>query len=269
MERTELLRTLDAYLDTAPRVASRVETLGPFTVFVGTGAWPYYARPTPGRGLAVSTDGVAAVCSRQRELGTTVALEWVVELAPELGEAAAAVGLECNAMPLLVLEHPLRAGVVPGVTTRVLAADDPALPAAVAAVEVGFGTPGTAQGAAGAAERDAAVDAVRNGLGFRRGLIRDGHLVMVAAETEVGPIAGGAGVPRGTVAELAGIATLPAWRRRGVGAMVTAALTRAMAAVGVETVFLSAGDEDIARVYERVGFRRIGSVGEAAQASER
>ena len=44
---------------------------------------------------------------------------------------------------------------------------------------------------------------------------------------------------------------------------------RAAAAAGVETVFLSAGDEDVARVYERVGFRRVGSVGEAAQASER
>ena len=268
VERTELLRTLDAYLDAAPRVASRVETLGPFTVFVGTGAWPYYARPTPGRGLAVSAEGVAAVCARQRELDTAVALEWVVELAPGLGEAAAAVALGCNAMPLLVLEHALPAVAVPGVSTRVLAADDPALPAAVAAVEVGFGTPGTAQGVGGVAERDAAVDAVHAGLEFRCGLIRDGHLVMVAAETEAGPIAAGSAVPRGAVAELAGIATLPAWRRRGVGAMVTAALTHAAAAVGVETVFLSAGDEDVARVYERVGFCRVGSVGEAAQASE-
>ena len=51
------------------------------------------------------------------------------------------------------------------------------------------------------------------------------------------------------------------------GAMVTAALIQAASAVGVETVFLSAGDEDVARVYERVGFRRVASVGEAAQAS--
>ncbi len=269
MERTELLRTLDAYLDTAPRVASQVETLGPFTVFAGTGPWPYYARPTPGRGLAVSTDDVIAVCARQRELGTAVAFEWVVELAPGLGQAAAAAGLECNATPLLVLEQPVPAAPVPGVATRVLTADDPALPAAVAAVEVGFGTPGTAPGAAGVAERDAEVSATLDGLEFRRGLIRDGHILWVVAETDDGPIAGGGAVPRATVAELTGIATLPAWRRRGVGAMVTAALTQAAGAVGVETVFLSAGDEEVARVYERVGFRRVASVGEAAQASER
>jgi GNAT superfamily N-acetyltransferase len=269
VERTELLRTLDGYLDTAPRVASRVETLGPFTVFAGTGPWPYYARPTPGRGLAVSADDVAAVSTRQRELGTAVAFEWVVELAPGLGEAAATAGLDWSAMPLLVLEQPGPAPPVPGVSTRVLTPDDPALPAAVAVIDVGFATPGTAPGAAGVAERDAEVGATLDGLEFRRGLIRDGHILWVVAETDEGPIAGGAAVPRGAVAELTGIATLPAWRRRGVGAVVTAALTQAAAAVGVETVFLSAGDEQVARVYERVGFRRVGSVGEATQASER
>jgi GNAT superfamily N-acetyltransferase len=168
---------------------------------------------------------------------------------------------------LLVLEHPVPATPVAGVRTRVLGADDPALPAAVAAAEVGFGTPGTAPGAAGVAERDAAVGAVRDAMAFRRGLIRDGHLVVVAAETEEGPVAGGGAIPRGAVAELTGIATLPAWRRRGVGAMVTAALTQAAASVGVRTVFLSAGDEEVARVYERVGFRRVASVGEAVQAT--
>jgi ribosomal protein S18 acetylase RimI-like enzyme len=269
VERTELLRTLDGYLDTAPRVASRVETLGPFTVFAGTGPWPYYARPTPGRGLAVGTDDVVAVCARQRELRTAVAFEWVVELAPGLGEAVAAAGLEWNAMPLLVLEQAVAAVPVPGVSTRVLTADDPALPAAVAAIDVGFGTPGTAPGPGDVAERDAALAATRDGLEFRRGLIRDGHMVWVVAETAEGPIAGGAAVPRGAVAELTGIATLPAWRRRGVGAMVTAALTQAAAAVGAETVFLSASDDAVARVYERAGFRRVASVGEAAQASRR
>jgi predicted GNAT family acetyltransferase len=132
---------------------------------------------------------------------------------------------------------------------------------------VGFGTPGTAPGAAGVAERDAAIPGVLDAMAFRRGLIRDGHLLVVVAENDDGPVAAGGAMPRGAVAELTGIATLPAWRRRGVGAMVTAALTQAAAAAGVRTVFVSAGDEDVARVYERVGFRRVASVGEAAQAS--
>ncbi|MGH3715384.1 MAG: GNAT family N-acetyltransferase, partial [Micromonosporaceae bacterium] len=54
-------------------------------------------------------------------------------------------------------------------------------------------------------------------------------------------------------------ATLPVVRRRGLGAAVTAALARHALAHGVDLVYLSAGSDDIARVYQRIGFRRIGT----------
>lgn len=41
---------------------------------------------------------------------------------------------------------------------------------------------------------------------------------------------------------------------------MTAALADDAARRGVGTTFLSAGDEDVARVYERVGFVRVGFV---------
>ena len=63
----------------------------------------------------------------------------------------------------------------------------------------------------------------------------------------------------GEVAEIAGVATLPVARRRGLGAAVTATLARELLDAGTELVFLSAGSEEIARVYLRVGFRRIGT----------
>jgi ribosomal protein S18 acetylase RimI-like enzyme len=63
----------------------------------------------------------------------------------------------------------------------------------------------------------------------------------------------------GRVAEIAGIATLPLARRRGHGAAVTAALARQALDSGADLVFLSAGSEEISRVYTRVGFRRIGT----------
>jgi hypothetical protein len=50
--------------------------------------------------------------------------------------------------------------------------------------------------------------------------------------------------------------------------MVVAALTAALTERGVSTVFLTAGSADVARVYARVGFRQVASVGEA-QASAR
>ena len=61
------------------------------------------------------------------------------------------------------------------------------------------------------------------------------------------------------VAEIVGVATLPSARRRGLGAALTATLARQLLDAGTDLVFLSAGSEEIARVYLRVGFRRIGT----------
>jgi predicted GNAT family acetyltransferase len=65
--------------------------------------------------------------------------------------------------------------------------------------------------------------------------------------------------PLDGASEIVGVATLPAFRRRGLGAAVTGTLVADALERGVETVFLSADDDDVARVYERVGFRRVGT----------
>jgi hypothetical protein len=44
----------------------------------------------------------------------------------------------------------------------------------------------------------------------------------------------------------------------GLGATVTALLVEDAGWRGAETVFLSAGDDAVARVYERLGFRQVG-----------
>ena len=79
------------------------------------------------------------------------------------------------------------------------------------------------------------------------------------AEGEYGPVAAGAHQPVGDVTEIVGVATLPAVRRQGLGGAVTGALVEDALERGVETVFLSAGSDDIARVYARLGFRRVGT----------
>jgi predicted GNAT family acetyltransferase len=63
------------------------------------------------------------------------------------------------------------------------------------------------------------------------------------------------------VVELVGIGTAAAARGRGLGAALTALLARAARAAGAEVVFLAAGDDTATRVYERVGFRRVGECG--------
>jgi ribosomal protein S18 acetylase RimI-like enzyme len=59
--------------------------------------------------------------------------------------------------------------------------------------------------------------------------------------------------------EVVGIATLPEYRRRGIAAAVTAEITRHAFEQGAHTAFLTAADDDASRVYQRSGYRRIGT----------
>ena len=52
---------------------------------------------------------------------------------------------------------------------------------------------------------------------------------------------------------------LPALRRRGIAGHLTWALAADAAESGVRTLFMSADGDDVARVYEGVGFRRVGT----------
>ena len=77
-----------------------------------------------------------------------------------------------------------------------------------------------------------------------------------AFDAELGAV-GGTHNPRGDVTEIAGVAVLPAHRRRGIAGHLTWALAADAADAGVRTVFMSAGSDDVARVYEGVGFQRV------------
>ena len=83
--------------------------------------------------------------------------------------------------------------------------------------------------------------------------------MMVAVENGE-PVAVGSHQPvdiDGTeVSEVVGVATLPRLRGRGLGAGITSALV-AHATETADMVFLAAGDDDVARIYERVGFARL------------
>jgi predicted GNAT family acetyltransferase len=180
---------------------------------------------------------------------------------------------------MLVHEYPLKVLVDTGPTTRppkgvsvrIVDADDPALPSIQAAIQLGFASPGTTRGEVGAAARDALVAQDKpHAHDHMRDRIREGLTVMAVAEDESGPLGGGSHQPVADVTEIVGVGTLPAARRRGIGAAVTAALVADARARDVEILFLSAGSDDIARVYERVGFRAVGiaCVAEPASTSD-
>jgi ribosomal protein S18 acetylase RimI-like enzyme len=257
----DLLGRIEAYFDAAPRTAADVEEHGALTLFVSRIRWRFYGRPRLGLSEDVGADDVAAVRARQRELGVREAFEWVAETTPSLAGAAIAAGLEVRQAPLLALEPEAWSppSAPAGVTVRMLGPDDPALAAAQAAVELAFAPPDPAFATAGPEERDLAA-AKLGDLGFLRERLRGGLTAMAVAASEAGgPLGAGSHQPAGGVSEIMGVGTLPGARRRGIGAAVTGRLAEHARERGAELVFLSTADDAVARMYERLGFRRIGT----------
>ena len=231
-------------------------------MFVKEGpGWPYYARPIPGAGVP-TVEEIAAVRARQRDLGLPEALEWIVEVQPELEAVARAAALKVKRVPLMVLgEGRWRTPDPPdGVTVRLLKPGDHALAATGAVQHIGFANPGTAVGTPGPAERDAsAVGQSAVELDFLSDRIRNGVTQPVVAEDDGGVLAGGSHQPVGPVSAIVGVATLPSARRRGLAALVTARLVQDARERGAELVFIEAEDDDVARIYGRLGFERVGT----------
>ncbi len=252
---TDLLARLERYYDEAPRANADTEELGPFTIFVARGGWPYYARPRLGLDEPVTAADVTAVLGRLAELGVPQSIEWVDETTPSLRPAAVAAGIEVEDYPLLVLDGGPVERSSPTVVRR-LGPDDPELAAVQAAIHVGFGQDDTSTGPASVRERDLRV-AEGHDLGPLRALLASERSVLFGAfEPGLGAVGGGSHNPRGEVTEIVGVGVLPARRRRGIAGHLTWALTQDAASSGVGTVFMSAGSDDVARIYEGVGFRR-------------
>jgi ribosomal protein S18 acetylase RimI-like enzyme len=185
----------------------------------------------------------------------------VHETTPSLAGAAAAAGLEVLQVPLLALvaDDWAPPPVPAGVRLRMLGANDLALPAAQAVVELAFAAEGMELGAAGPEARDLAV-ARLGSLGFLRERIRAGLTAMAVAESEPeGPLGAGSHQLARGVCEIMGVGTLPSARRRGIGAAVTGRLAQDARERGAGIVFLSAAGNDVARMYERIGFHRVGT----------
>lgn len=264
---SDLLPELERYYDAAPRQGgARAEDFGPLTLFVqeSTG-WPYYARPAlAGDGRTgpaeVSAADVERVLARQRELRVPESFEWVAETTPSLRAAAEAAGLRVHEHPLMVLD-PSAARVPAHPEVRVLGAADPLLRAAVTVPMLAFAAPGTAVGEAGPAELAVAErDPASEGRRVRvAGMIASGRTALAAAVSDGVVLCSGQYTPVGDVSEVVGVGTLPSARRRGLALAVTAALVADALDHGARTVFLSAGDEDVARIYGRLGFRRAGT----------
>lgn len=214
---------------------------------------------------------VRSVRARQRELLIPESFEWLEQTAPMMAAAAADAGLEVHPHPLLVLGELGPAPRVPShVTVRLVSPDDADLVLAWAVPGVAFGYPGTGVGEAGVTERDKlAADHDASTIGMLRERLESGRSVLAAATGPDGPLAAGSYQMADGVAEITGVGVLPASRRRGLGAAVTRTLAADAITRGAQVVFLSATDAAVARIYQRLGFRQIGTamIGEPASAA--
>ena len=260
----EVIERIDAFCDAVPRRRSRADEHGPLVIFVPTGpGWPYYARPKRGARAPITAASIRAVRARQRELIIPESFEWIEQTAPEMAAAAAEAGLEVQTHPLMVLAGPVKPSPWPAASPSASSRRKTLNSTGSGRCPtVAFGHPGTATGEAGVAERDKiAADHDGGTIAMLRERLRSGQSVVAAAFGPDGPVA--AGSCQAVGARRRDHRRGRAARRtppQGLGAAVTAAFWPATPwTAGVQTVFLSASDQAVARVYASIGFREIGT----------
>jgi len=267
----DLLRRIDRYLDAAPVGSGTAVDVGPLRAFVSSAPWPLYVRPRPDLDLtapqAVGAGDIRAAAAVLEAADQAVTFEWVEDLVPSLRPALLEAGYAVHSHPLLVLDITARAPAT-GNRARILAAGSPDLRASLAVSDVGFDAEGTAIGPQGPTERDAAARSVDGPLiDYVTTRIRERRsVVAVLDDVRDGVVATGWHQPIGDTTEVVGVATLPSHRRRGAAAEVVERLLHDARVHGTTLALLSASDGDVARVYERVGFTRIGACGAAEPA---
>jgi GNAT superfamily N-acetyltransferase len=173
--------------------------------------------------------------------------EYVEEFVPDLAAVLTAAGFaQEGRYPLLVCDpQSYRAApLVRGLTVHPINTNSPSsdLRDFVVVERQGFG-------------HRAAEEATEDDCEELRDAIRQGGLAFLARLNDRPAGVASCTAPLDGLTELTSITTLPAFRRLGIATAITATAAQAAFAHGVQAVFLTAGDAQAGRVYQRVGFR--------------
>jgi predicted GNAT family acetyltransferase len=233
----------------ADAVRSRdVVEVGPFVAtFTPGSANPFLNYAIPERGAEPTAADVAALSEVFVGREQRPRLEYLPALAPAVERAVLDGGYAVELRtPLMVCRERPPEARVEGVDV-VCMQSDADIRATVTAQNEAYGEPGE--------PIDARVAGVRRS-------IEAGGLLVVARDASSGEAAGGGACtpPWNGASELTSVGVRVAYRRRGIAAAITATLARTMLDRGVPTVFLMAHGDAEARIYERVGFARVGEV---------
>ena len=245
---TELLHRIDQYLNQIPLLHADAVSVPPFTLFLSRKSaqgFPSYARPTaplPDDLGPILVEVHRAFAARHLE----PRWEFIAELAPGLLERLQDAGFtDLQPTPVMaVTRASFTPQDAPGVEIRRVEPGGDLAPL-LYAQRVAFG--GDEASVVTAEDVRSFEETLRAGMRYW------------GAYVEGNGVAAGVQTPLHGVTEVAGIGTLPAYQRRGVGGALTTALVRDAFALGCEVVFLTAGDDRARRVYERVGFHVVGS----------
>lgn len=190
-------------------------------------------------GLCTAADVVALV-RRYRETDRSPWIEYFADVNPELGTLLEEGGLALqHRMPIMALPPELWREAAFADRARVPRKED--LEPGLRAAGEAFGGP-----------MPSGVDELAASLGSGRVLAAvgyEGEEIVAMGQAIGGP----------AVREVCGIATRPAWRRRGYGKAVVDCLLEQFFTAGGELAWLTAGDDGAKAVYEKSGFEEIGT----------
>ncbi|MGE5604028.1 MAG: GNAT family N-acetyltransferase [Nitrososphaerales archaeon] len=248
----ELISDLQSYQRKAAAHTRQTIAHPPFHLYIHpTDSFRYFNYAIPDEPVeALGAEQLHSLAAAFAERDRTLRFEFLHEYTPKLRGLLDALGVPLEGEnPLLVCTPETWTAVPPlgGLDIRRLTAESPDedLAASINVGSRGFGEetrPATPEGIADLRRRI--------GLGGEYFVARLGdEPVGVGAYT----------VPLDGFTELVGIATLPEYRRRGIAGAVTAEMTRVAFQEGVCIAFLTAADDDASRVYQRSGFRRMGT----------
>jgi len=224
-----------------------VVVAGPFVCTFSESANPFLNYAIPDADASPSAEDVAALVEAFGARSRKPRLEYVPSLAPAVAAALGDAGFEVELRtPLMVF----RVG------------DGVAAPDGISLSEVR--EPADAWEAAGA-QFEAYGETEPPSESWVQSMLASveaGGVLVLARDvaTGGGVGAGACTAPHESACELTSVGVRERYRRRGIAAAITSRLAHVAKARGVQTVFLMAHGEAEARIYERVGFERIGEV---------
>ena len=254
---------VNGYLHGNARSRAVNEACGPFHIGFDAGnANPFMNYAVPEAGAEVSAADIEALVAAFAKRERTPRLEFAPGGAPGVEEALLAAGFEVQQrLPFMLVTAAELVGPaeLDGIEVVVLdksATDEELRGVALAQREAFEEHEGP--------QDDADFTSAVAGL---RGAMEAGKFLVLArgtagSESAGVPMAGGgSGAAIGGTTEIGGIATRPAFRRRGAGAAVTAALSRHLLEVaGLDCLWLSPAGPDQERLYASIGYRSLGEM---------